>query len=165
MLAQGPNPCPSNDNVGNHHQPLEHMYKTDASKHAVAKLTWKKKNRYRSRLDNPIRGSPTSCPHWSASQRSRRLRVNDNPLAKYFRPGPWQDGRKDVTRSTHAATLQRTPATEGHNQRGKGPTEQTPSFERLVTHTQCAHRFSKGLMYTARPEWALSGMLSEPVGL
>ncbi len=38
----------------------------------------KKKNRYRSRLDNPtIRGSPTSRPHWSASQRSRRLRVND----------------------------------------------------------------------------------------
>jgi hypothetical protein len=37
--------------------------------------------------------------------------------------------KKDVTRGTHAATLQLTPATEGRNQRGRGPTRQTPSFE------------------------------------
>ena len=40
------------------------------------------KNRYRSRPDNPTtRGSPTSRPHWPASQRSRRLRVNEKAIS------------------------------------------------------------------------------------
>jgi hypothetical protein len=51
--------------------------------------------------------------------------------------------KKDVTRGTQATTLQLTPATEGRNQRGRGPTVQTPSFEKLVTHTQCACRLRK----------------------
>jgi hypothetical protein len=33
--------------------------------------------------------------------------------------------------------------TEGRNQRGRGQTEKTPSFEKLVTHTQCARRLRK----------------------
>jgi hypothetical protein len=40
-----------------------------------------------------------------------------------------------LQRGTQATTLQLTPATEGRNQRGRGPTVQTPSFEKLVTHT------------------------------
>jgi hypothetical protein len=40
--------------------------------------------------------------------------------------------KRVVTRGTQATTLQLTPATEGRNPRGRGPTVQTPSFEKLV---------------------------------
>jgi hypothetical protein len=42
-----------------------------------------------------------------------------------------------LQRGTQATTLQLTPATEGRNQRGRGPTVETPSFEKLVTHSVC----------------------------
>jgi hypothetical protein len=48
-----------------------------------------------------------------------------------------------LQRGAQATTLQLTPATEGRNQRGRGPTVQTPSLEKLVTHTQCACRLRK----------------------
>ena len=48
--------------------------------------------------------------------------------------------KQDVTRCKQATTLQLTQATEGRNQRDRGPAVQTPSFEKRVTHTQCVCR-------------------------
>ena len=84
------------------------------------------------------RGSPTS--------RLKLVRIAAAPKATCQRDPPGNNvvlKKKDVTRGTQATTLQLTPAKEGRNQRGRGPTVQTPSFEKLVTHTQFACRLRK----------------------
>ena len=49
---------------------------------------------------------------------------------------------------------------------GRGPSVQTPSFQRACNaHSVRLQIVKGGLMYTEGIEWALTALLSEPIGL